>query len=311
MSHTLRPVVLVLALALFSFAEAHAGIELNPFILDAVKELTSERAKVVESGGKPGKYGVGTDGSAGLKTIKFRNGDFDLAAMAKVDTVCSTATDAGLLKGMHKSPLKGLLTPAQWELLTWGTADGQGPYGRINSNGPGLARWARKFDIGRSFYDSEQARPGDLVKIFWNEKKDGRRLGHSVVFLGFKTDPAGKPILVRGKKVLRFWSSNQPGGMGESQAPLADIAFAVYTRLDKLENLPRALERFAKEKESWVAANQGKSPGQRDLGVDDYRDEYLYSLKGGQETNDFAEVRRRLEGPEEPAGHVVTDLPAE
>ncbi|HEY5704117.1 MAG TPA: hypothetical protein VIS96_00920 [Terrimicrobiaceae bacterium] len=102
--------------------------------------------------------------------------------------------------------------------------DGEGIWGRWNANGPGTARLFHKLGLGRNFTDFSAARPGDFLKIFWTDAVGKKESGHSVVFLGLET--------VGGVETVRFWSSNRPGGFGESAVPRKKIARAIFSRLE-------------------------------------------------------------------------------
>ena len=65
-----------------------------------------------------------------------------------------------------------------------GKLDGVGIFGHWNADGPGTAVLFRKLGLGSNFSGYEKARPGDFLKIFWNEKIGKGERGHSVVFWG-------------------------------------------------------------------------------------------------------------------------------
>jgi hypothetical protein len=41
----------------------------------------------------------------------------------------------------------------------------------------------------------------------------------------------------KGVEMVRFWSSNQPDGYGEKSVPKAKVAIALFSRLERPENL--------------------------------------------------------------------------
>lgn len=126
------------------------------------------------------------------------------------------------------------LDPAVMEALAVrGQPDGEGIWGRWNANGPGTARLFRELGLGRNFEDFAAARPGDFMKIFWSTEVGGGERGHSVIFLGRE--------MCDGVEMVRFWSSNMPGGYGEKAVPRSKIAYAIFSRLEH----PEALERLA------------------------------------------------------------------
>lgn len=120
------------------------------------------------------------------------------------------------------------------ELLMRQQPDGQGVWGRWNSNGPGTASLFRETGLGVNFTNPTWARAGDFLKIFWNEHIGRREAGHSVVFLGWKDGPQGETY-------LRYWSSNQPGGYGVACVPLSKVRRMLFSRLSN----PRAVDRLA------------------------------------------------------------------
>ena len=83
--------------------------------------------------------------------------------------------------------------------------------------------------LGRNFTSFSSARPGDFLKIFWTDAVGKKENGHSVIFLGLKT--------VDGVETVRFWSSNRPGGFGESSVPREKIARAIFSRLEHPEKI--------------------------------------------------------------------------
>ena len=107
--------------------------------------------------------------------------------------------------------------------------DGESVWGRWNANGPGTARLFYQLGLGRNFTKFSDARPGDFMKIFWTDAVGRKENGHSVVFLGMET--------ANGVETVRFWSSNRPGGFGESSVPREKIARAIFSRLERPERI--------------------------------------------------------------------------
>ena len=158
--------------------------------------------------------------------------------------------------------------------------DGVGCWGRANANGPGVGVLVHDLDAGYSFTafrgavaDSvketptepyltaeqwaahpiwKRARPGDVMKIFWNRHDtrghdggaiigvDGVRghlqeAGHSVIFLGINADDE-----------VMYWSSNGPGqypemmGYGRSSCSKDAIQRVVFTRITRPERFDNA-----------------------------------------------------------------------
>src|SRR5690606_36563004 len=85
-----------------------------------------------------------------------------------------------------------------------GKLDGVGIFGHWNADGPGTAVLFERLKLGRSFSSFEDARPGDFLKIFWNEFIGKGERGHLVLYLG--QNEAGTAIEV--------WSSNRENSDG-------------------------------------------------------------------------------------------------
>jgi len=109
--------------------------------------------------------------------------------------------------------------------------DGQSVWGRWNANGPGTARLFHQLGLGRNFTEFSAARPGDFMKIFWTDAVGKKESGHSVIFIGLED--------LDGVESVRFWSSNRPGGFGESSVPREKIARAIFSRLEYPERISR------------------------------------------------------------------------
>lgn len=109
--------------------------------------------------------------------------------------------------------------------------DGESIWGRWNANGPGTARLFFELGLGKNFTDLSAARPGDFLKIFWTEEVGKNERGHSVIYLGEEK--------VDGVDTIRYWSSNQPGGMGEKSVPRAKIIHAIFSRLEHPKNISK------------------------------------------------------------------------
>ncbi|HWB60619.1 MAG TPA: hypothetical protein VG733_14085, partial [Chthoniobacteraceae bacterium] len=112
-----------------------------------------------------------------------------------------------------------------------GQKDGEGVWGRWNANGPGTARLFYELGLGHNFTDFAQARPGDFMKIFWNDEVGKLEHGHSVIFLGLEKQA--------GVDYVKYWSSNIPAGYGEKSVPRSKIIRAIFSRLETPQNLQR------------------------------------------------------------------------
>jgi len=125
-----------------------------------------------------------------------------------------------------------------------GRRDGVGVFGHWNANGPGTAVLFERLDLGTNFTSFEEAKPGDFLKIFWNDKIGKGERGHLVVYLG--ENESGDAI--------RVWSSqteNEDGsaGYGWMWVDKSRIVRAVFSRLERPENLVRWLA-FSPEEET-------------------------------------------------------------
>lgn len=124
-----------------------------------------------------------------------------------------------------------------------GELDGVGLFGHWNANGPGTARLFERLDLGKNFESFDEAKPGDFLKIFWNDKIGKGERGHLVVYLGSKPDGSA----------IEVWSSNQNNddgshGYGSMWIERSRIQRAVFSRLERPENLERWLEFSEEEK---------------------------------------------------------------
>lgn len=161
---------------------------------------------------------------------------------------CSSATYLVFLKSVQMLRERGRFDPTRPELESliprddpnrpdrkpgeWGPRDGEGVWGRWNANGPGTARLFHELKLGRNFEDFATARPGDFLKIWWNDQIGAKERGHSVVYLGLvKRD---------GVEYVRFWSSNQGAGYGEKEVPRTDVKRALFSRFESPAGLARA-----------------------------------------------------------------------
>ena len=167
------------------------------------------------------------------------------ASRAASHSFCSSATYllfCDVIAGLQRDgivPADAALSRALTEVgekseVIHGKRDGIGLFGHWNADGPGTAVLFRRLDLGTNFSSFEKARPGDFLKIFWNEHIGKGESGHLVVYLG--TSPDGKAIDV--------WSSqtrNDDGssGYGVMRVEKSRIARALFSRLERPENLVR------------------------------------------------------------------------
>lgn len=141
---------------------------------------------------------------------------------------CSGAVYAAVVSGLIRWDAQNgrrLIGKEAWlALLPQRVADGVGPWGCANANGPGFAVLVHRLGAGVSFTDWAKARPADVMKIWWTDKIGRSERGHLV-------------ILVRdeGERV-RVWSSNMagdgaPGGFGFKTFAKKDMRRVLFTRI--------------------------------------------------------------------------------
>jgi hypothetical protein len=188
-----------------------------------------------------GGYSTRPDAARALQeAMTLREGGIEVRTQP-IPSFCSGATYLVFLQALALAKEK----QAPWKrevleaLLVKGQDDGTGVWGRWNANGPGTARLFFELGLGRNFSDWSQARPGDFMKIFWNEHIGGKESGHSVVYLGTK-DLEGIPH-------VGIWSSNTSNpdgtsGMGVKWYPRSKIHRALFSRLENLEALQKVLQ---------------------------------------------------------------------
>ena len=161
--------------------------------------------------------------------VDIRNSALTVNASSASPNFCSEATYLVFLKTIAARQGANLDPATLNALLVRGQSDGQGVWGRWNANGPGTARLFQELGLGRNFDDFNEARPGDFMKIFWSQEVGSHERGHSVIFLGRER--------CDGVEMVRFWSSNIPGGYGEKSVPRSKIAYAIFSRLEHPEAL--------------------------------------------------------------------------
>ena len=200
-----------------------------------------------------GGYSTSVDArDALLAGIAWEEDKPALRPKAAQPSFCSGATYLAFLVMLAQQQKAGrfVLTPDVWRMLmVEGQADGQGFWGRWNANGPGTARLFYETGIGTNFTDIKQAKPGDFMKIFWNESIGAAEKGHSVVFLGTGAS--------NGEETVSFWSSNQPGGYGTKQVPKSKIQRMVFSRLEHPEKLSELGK--LQEKDPFLSSLEEKS----------------------------------------------------
>jgi len=113
-----------------------------------------------------------------------------------------------------------------------GKLDGIGIFGHWNADGPGTAVLFERLKLGRNFSDFNEARPGDFLKIFWNDSIGKGERGHLVLYLGKSEDGSA----------IEVWSSNMnnadgSAGYGRMWVEKSRIARGLFSRFENPENL--------------------------------------------------------------------------
>lgn len=161
---------------------------------------------------------------------------------------CSGATYLAFLEVISELQTKYQLQlppGASQALLVQRQPDGVGIWGRWNSNGPGTAKLLHDLGIGVNFTDFAEAKPGDFMKIWWNDGIGSTERGHSVVYLdSFRgTD---------GTEMVKFWSSNQDTGFSEKTIPKEKIVRVLFSRFEDPTGLAKAAS--LPKKDEYLAA---------------------------------------------------------
>ncbi len=275
---------------------ACGSVDYNAMLLDIIKGLPTG-----------GGYSLNSD-TVVLPTVSAHNiggGHWEMRVYDGHPSHCTSATYAlfsHLVAVLHNggairlSPDE-LRSLAVLKTMPDGTAreDGEGPFAIFNSNGAGVAALLKHTGTGFSFRDDKlvYARPGDFVKLFWNENVGATERGHQAVFTGHRT--------ISGRNMVCFWGSQRQNrkrrnghtealyfpasaagkvqdGYGEVCRPRGDIKAMVFSRVTCMRHLAAGLEDMAAK-----AAIRGGTP---DLFVD----EYLRSLT--ERSSDHATLDR-------------------
>ncbi len=141
---------------------------------------------------------------------------------------CSGAVYAAVLSALIRwdaaQPTRRISPEAWAALAPRRVADGVGPWGYANANGPGFAVLVHQLRAGVNFTDWAQARPSDIAKLWWNDNIGADERGHLVIFVRDEGDS------------VRVWSSNQPtggaaNGYGFKTYPKSAIRRVLFTRI--------------------------------------------------------------------------------
>ena len=206
-----------------------AGLTVS-FAGEDINNVVLQQIKLVPTGG-----GYSTTSGANhalVSAVSIHDGTASINPAKAQPSYCSGATYLVFLMTLAELERTHQVTldDATWAALRPESCpDGTGIWGRWNANGPGTARLFFQLGLGPNFTNFAQARPGDFMKIFWHPEIGAREHGHSVIFLGTEQK--------EGVEYVRFWSSNIPGGFGEKSVPRSKISFALFSRLEKPQQI--------------------------------------------------------------------------
>ena len=206
---------------------AASGVTVSPSINHLIQETITKMPV-------GGAYLASSESIEKLEAAIRKEGDHLVVdgALAK-PSFCSGATYLVFLSVLEELNSKGQLEfePGVIEnLLVRGQRDGVGVWGRWNANGPGTARLFRELDLGENFVSIEEAKPGDFLKIFWNDQIGSKEFGHSVIYLGHGLNAEGIDL-------VQYWSSNKKGGYGFAEVPRSKIKRMLFSRLSHPEHI--------------------------------------------------------------------------
>ncbi len=205
------------------FSHAEATVDINSIVLQQVSTMPSK-------GGYSTKPQAHRALASSMKSSPTE-GLVINASLAK-PSFCSGATYLIFLKTLvtlRKSSVISV-SPQTWEaLLVHQQPDGVGIWGRWNANGPGTGCLFHELNLGKNFTNFAEAKPGDFAKFFWTSEVGKFEHGHSVIYLGSENR--------NGVEMVRFWSSNIPGGYGEKSVPRKRIVLAIFSRLTNPQNI--------------------------------------------------------------------------
>src|SRR5271165_1357896 len=196
--------------------------------------------------------------------VQAREGILRVNPSVARTTYCSGATYMVFVRAIQSLlPQSAFADGLAEALAVRGQPDGVGVWGRWNANGPGTACLFHELGLGHNFTSFEAARPGDFMKIFWTDAVGRQEHGHSVIYLGEGQQD--------GVEMVRFWSSNKPGGYGAKSVPRNRIAYAIFSRLETPANIERSASLSLRNhylggllaKESSIGEALGESGAQR------------------------------------------------
>lgn len=223
-THIILSAVIVLILMPFSKAQ-NANIQINP---SAPWNTCVLRA--IELMPEGGGYATNLAALDGLsKAVQINKNVLEVDAKSATPSFCSGATYLVFTKVIEQLSKQHIIRFSDDEpqrMKVNRQADGVGVWGRWNANGPGVAILFHETGLGLNFESFDEALPGDFMKIFWTDQIGAKEFGHVVVYLGKRTD-------ANGTTVVKFWSSNQPGGYSAKEVPMSKIHWAIFSRMLK------------------------------------------------------------------------------
>jgi hypothetical protein len=209
--------------------------------------------KAIESMPTGGGYRASGPAITALRN-SMRTGDagISLEPSQAMPSFCSGATYLVFLATLNELQHTGQIAMSGATLralLVEGQSDGSGVWGRWNANGPGTARLFFETGLGRNFTSFDDARPGDFMKVWWNDQIGAQEHGHSVIYLGMENRTEGPYV--------HYWSSNIPGGFGHAYVARTKIRRALFSRLEHPEQINRVTA--LPPKDSYLASMLSKS----------------------------------------------------
>lgn len=207
--------------AMLSIPSLGFAKDYNDYVLEAVRALPDG-----------GKYSKLDDATIALgNSISNDNGILRQDPKLASPVYCSGASYQAFLYVISKLQAEGLVLNNEIVngLLVHMQPDGTDSWGRWNSNGPGTSRLFYELGLGSNFVKWSQGKPGDFMKMFFNENIGKRERGHSVVYLG--------TVNHDGATYVKYWSSNQPDGRGVYELLKSKVVRVIFSRLETPEGL--------------------------------------------------------------------------
>lgn len=209
--------------------------------------------KAIESMPTGGGYRASGVAITALRgSMRAGDGGMSLEPGQAMPSFCSGATYLVFLATLNELQRAGQIAMSDATvraLLVEGQSDGSGVWGRWNANGPGTARLFFETGLGRNFTSFDEARPGDFMKVWWNDQIGALERGHSVVYLGLENRADGQYV--------HYWSSNIPGGFGHAFVARQKMRRVLFSRLEHPEQINRVTA--LPTKDSYLASMLSKS----------------------------------------------------